>query len=94
MGASRFSEEQIIHLLQQAECDEQSIEMLCGVISGRTLDSDFLRTLESSIVSMRYHFNQPAPDVEAHLRSLSSQASVPGREFDTCQQRAARHDKG
>jgi putative transposase len=29
MKASRFSEEQIIHLLQQAECGKQPISMLC-----------------------------------------------------------------
>jgi putative transposase len=29
MKASRFSEEQIIHLLQQAECGEQAIGVLC-----------------------------------------------------------------
>jgi putative transposase len=29
MRASRFSEEQIIHLLQQAERGEESIRMLC-----------------------------------------------------------------
>jgi putative transposase len=31
MRASRFSEEQIIHLLQQAERGEQSISLLCRV---------------------------------------------------------------
>jgi len=29
MKASRFSEEQIIHLLQRAECGEQAIGVLC-----------------------------------------------------------------
>jgi putative transposase len=29
MNASRFSEEQIIHLLQQAECGEQAVSVRC-----------------------------------------------------------------